>query len=43
MSLPHVYAYQQDITDADAVKNILFTHKIEQVDVIISDMAPNTI
>jgi 23S rRNA (uridine2552-2'-O)-methyltransferase len=38
-----VYPYQQDITDADAVKKILSIHNIEQVDVIISDMAPNTI
>jgi len=43
MSLPHVYAYQQDITDASAVQEILSTHHIQQVDLIISDMAPNTI
>lgn len=43
ISLPYVYPYQQDITDADAVKKILSIHNIEQVDVIISDMAPNTI
>lgn len=43
MSLPHVYTYQQDITDRANVQQILSTHTIEKVDCIISDMAPNTI
>ncbi len=43
ISLPHMYAYQQDITDREKVQQILSTHKIEKVDCIISDMAPNTI
>ena len=42
ISLPGVHTYQQDITDRDAVQGILSTHKIDRVDCIISDMAPNT-
>jgi len=42
LNLPGVSTYQQDITDQDAVKAILAAHKIEQVDFIQSDMAPNT-
>ncbi len=42
LNLPGVSTYQQDITDQDAVKAILAEHKLEQVDFIQSDMAPNT-
>lgn len=42
LNLPGVSTYQQDITDQEAVKAILAEHKIEQVDFIQSDMAPNT-
>lgn len=43
ISLPHVSTYKQDITDRIGVQNILDSHHIQQVDCIISDMAPNTI
>lgn len=42
-SAAHVYAYQQDITDREWVKQIMQEHEIGQFDVIISDMAPDTI
>ncbi len=42
ISLPHVQTYKQDISDDVAVKKLLEKHKIEQFDLIISDMAPNT-
>jgi len=42
LNLPGVFTYQQDITDQEAVKAILAEHKLEQVDFIQSDMAPNT-
>ena len=38
----NVYTYQQDIEEVDAVKVILDTHKVNEVDLIISDMAPDT-
>ena len=41
--LPGVYTYQQDITDRMWVQKILDQHEIQQFDVIISDMAPDTI
>jgi 23S rRNA (uridine2552-2'-O)-methyltransferase len=43
ISLPHMFAYKQDITDRVGVQRILTEHSIDQVDCIISDMAPNTI
>jgi 23S rRNA U2552 (ribose-2'-O)-methylase RlmE/FtsJ len=43
ISLPHVYTYEQDITDREKVQQILSAHNIQKVDCIISDMAPNTI
>ena len=39
---PTTYTYQQDIEEQDAVKAILQSHKVQRVDVIVSDMAPNT-
>lgn len=41
--LPNVHAYQQDITDKQAVQNILDIYEIQQCDVIVSDMAPDTL
>lgn len=43
VAMPYVYAYQQDITNVQAVEHILEEHHIDTVDVIISDMAPDTI
>ena len=43
INLPHTYTYQQDITDHDGVANIIAQHEVTKFDVIISDMAPNTI
>ena len=43
IKLPHMHAYKQDITDREGVQKILTQHNLEQVDCIISDMAPNTI
>lgn len=42
MNLPGVHTYVQDITDHAAVQSILDTHHIKQFDLLISDMAPNT-
>lgn len=42
LNLPWLVTYVQDITDQEKVKSILNENKIEQVDVIQSDMAPNT-
>lgn len=39
---PGVFAYEQDITDRGGVKKILDEHMIDQCDLIISDMAPDT-
>ena len=41
--LSGVYTYEQDITDRVWVQKILDQHEIQQFDVIISDMAPDTI
>lgn len=38
-----IYAYKQDITELDKVNEIISSHDIEKFDVIMSDMAPNTI
>lgn len=43
ISLPHMFAYKQDITDRVGVQRILTEHSVDKVDCIISDMAPNTI
>lgn len=43
LNLDWVHCYEQDVTDLDAVNNILQEHAIEKFDVIMSDMAPNTI
>lgn len=43
LNLPGVSTYQQDITDHEAVKAILAKHAVEKIDLIQSDMAPNTI
>ena len=43
LSLPGVIAYQQDISDREGVQKILDDECIEQFDVIVSDMAPDTI
>lgn len=42
ISLPGVATYVQDATDLPWVKTILTNHAIEQLDVILSDMAPDT-
>lgn len=42
ISLPHVQTYKQDISDDVAVKKLLEKHNIQQFDLLISDMAPNT-
>jgi len=39
----NVFCYEQDATKIDEVKNILKNHNIEKLDLITSDMAPNTI
>lgn len=43
ISIPNTKTYKQDVTDHDAVKKILEENKIEKIDFIQSDMAPNTI
>ena len=43
INLPGVKAYKADIQDVDHIKEILAENKIEKVDLIQSDMAPNTI
>jgi len=43
VAMPYVYAYQQDITDTEWVETVLREHDIDTLDVIISDMAPDTI
>ena len=39
----NVFCYVQDATQTEEVKNILSKHQIEKLDIITSDMAPNTI
>ncbi len=41
--LPKVVTYAQDITDRPWVSKILEDHNIHTIDVIVSDMAPDTI
>lgn len=43
LNLPGVKTYKADIQDVEHIKEILAENKIEKVDVIQSDMAPNTI
>lgn len=43
LNLKKTHCYVQDATDIGKVKNILKTHNIEKLDIITSDMAPNTI
>jgi 23S rRNA (uridine2552-2'-O)-methyltransferase len=43
LNLPGVITYKADIQDVDHIKEILTENNIEKVDLIQSDMAPNTI
>lgn len=43
LNIPGITTYNADITDQDKIKEILRTHHIDKVDLIQSDMAPNTI
>lgn len=43
LNIPNVKTYVADITDEKKIKNILAENHIEKVDLIQSDMAPNTI
>lgn len=43
LNLDWVHTYEQDITDLDKINEILSSHNITKFDMIISDMAPNTI
>jgi 23S rRNA (uridine2552-2'-O)-methyltransferase len=43
LDLPYVYTYNQDIQDTAKVRDIIGEHGVRKFDVIISDMAPNTI
>lgn len=43
LNLDWVYTYKQDITELDKVEQIIKSHWIDRFDVILSDMAPNTI
>ena len=43
LNLKKTHCYVQDATDIEKVKDILKTHNIEKLDIITSDMAPNTI
>jgi 23S rRNA U2552 (ribose-2'-O)-methylase RlmE/FtsJ len=43
LDLPNIYTYNQDIQDTDKIRAIIAEHNIKKFDVIISDMAPNTI
>ncbi len=43
LNLPNVHPYEQDITDRDWVNAALAKHNVEQFDLIVSDMAPDTI
>ena len=42
INLPGVKAYKADIQDVERIKEILAENDIQQVDIIQSDMAPNT-
>ncbi len=43
INIPNVTTYNADITNKENIKNILKENAIEKVDLIQSDMAPNTI
>ncbi len=43
IQIPNTTTYQQDITDKKTVWSILSEHHFDKIDVIQSDMAPNTI
>lgn len=43
LNLPGVITYKADISDEPRIKEILEENKIQKVDLIQSDMAPNTI
>lgn len=43
LNLKNVYTYVQDIVDKNAVDKVIASHNIKKFDIIISDMAPNTI
>lgn len=43
LSLDGVHCYEQDATELDVVNDILQEHWINKFDIIMSDMAPNTI
>ncbi len=38
-----IYTYEQDATDTEAVEKILASNNINKLDLIVSDMAPNTL
>jgi len=43
IQIPHVYTYVQDAQDLDTMQQLMGQHQISQFDVILSDLAPNTI
>jgi 23S rRNA (uridine2552-2'-O)-methyltransferase len=43
LDLDGVYTYNQDIQDTEKIRQLIAQHDIKKFDVIISDMAPNTI
>ncbi|PID34595.1 MAG: 50S rRNA methyltransferase, partial [candidate division SR1 bacterium] len=43
IQIPNTTTYQQDITEQEKVAEILNQHNFDQIDLIQSDMAPNTI
>jgi 23S rRNA (uridine2552-2'-O)-methyltransferase len=42
LDLPGVHIYQESITDLSKVHELLAFHEMDQLDVIMSDAAPNT-
>lgn len=43
IDLDHVYTYVQDASDIPAMDKIILEHDIKSFDIIMSDLAPNTI
>jgi len=43
LNLPNIKTYVQDATKLDELEKILFLNNIKKLDIITSDMAPNTI
>lgn len=43
ISIPNTNTYKQDITEKDEVQKILQKHNFDKIDLIQSDLAPNTI